>query len=472
MSLMMKDKDGQPIPEVVDEKDLKRPGRSKKLARRGIFVLVLLLIVGLAARAYSAGLGKESTEDANLEGHVSQIAPRVGGQVLKVLVEDNQTVKKGDLLFVIDPADYRLKVRSARAALLSAERRYHAATARSAVTQLTTNASLNGAEANQQMGIASISKAQSSVESAIGVRDAASSRVELARAQVATSQRNYEQARSQARATKVEVVRAQQDLRRAKELVAEEAVPDETLDHAKAAYDAAVAQSQAAQERVLSVQSQVSEARASLSAAQQQLAQSQAQISMAQAQVRESQAQSRDYASRVESARSAPHQVQAVKYDRDTARAEIDSAQAALEQAELNLSYTEVRASMDGRVSKREVEPGDYLQPGQAVISEVSTEKWVVANFKETQLTSMSEGQKAVVWVDAYPGVAFHAHVDSLQPGSGSRFSLLPPENASGNWVKVVQRVPVKLVFDEVPQGNYHLEPGMSVEAEVEVGQK
>jgi membrane fusion protein (multidrug efflux system) len=286
---------------------------------------------------------------------------------------------------------------------------------------------------------------------------------------LATAQRNLEQARSQARAAAVAVVRDQQDLTRAQTLVAEEAIPQETLDHAKAAYDSSVAQAQAAQERIGAALSQVNESRASLEAAQQQVAQSQAQVLEARAQVGEAQAQARDFASRVDSARSAPHQVRATKFDTATAEAEVLAARAALEQAELNLSYTEVRALMDGRVSKRQVEVGDYVQPGQVLISQVSLDKWVVANFKETQLTTMVPGQKATIWVDAYPGVAFPAHVDSLQPGSGSRFALLPPENASGNWVKVVQRVPVKLVFDRQPEARYNLEPGMSVEAEVEV---
>jgi len=153
--------------------------------------------------------------------------------------------------------------------------------------------------------------------------------------------------------------------------------------------------------------------------------------------------------------------------DLDAARDSRDEAQARLNQAQLDLSYTEIRAPVDGRITRKNVEPGSYVELGQTLFAVVPVRVWVLANFKETQLTRMREGQRALVYVDAYPGRALHGHVDSLQDGTGARFSLLPPENATGNYVKVVQRVPVKIVFDEPDAVLERLAPGISVQPEV-----
>ena len=153
--------------------------------------------------------------------------------------------------------------------------------------------------------------------------------------------------------------------------------------------------------------------------------------------------------------------------DLDAARDARDEAQARLNQAQLDLSYTEIRAPVDGRITRKNVEPGSYVELGQTLFAVVPVRVWVLANFKETQLTHMREGQKALIYVDAYPGHALHGHVDSLQDGTGARFSLLPPENATGNYVKVVQRVPVKIVFDEPDAVLERLAPGISVQPEV-----
>jgi membrane fusion protein (multidrug efflux system) len=157
------------------------------------------------------------------------------------------------------------------------------------------------------------------------------------------------------------------------------------------------------------------------------------------------------------------------KEDYDAARASLDVTKSHLDQAKLNLAYTEIRAPESGKITRKNVEPGDYLQVGQTLCAIVPQRFWVLANYKETQLAQMRIGQKAVVWVDTFPGRKFSAHVDSLQSGTGSRFSLLPPENATGNYVKVVQRIPVKLVFDEPDDVVALLAPGMSVQPEVKV---
>lgn len=149
--------------------------------------------------------------------------------------------------------------------------------------------------------------------------------------------------------------------------------------------------------------------------------------------------------------------------------ASIKEAQTAVDAAQLKLSYTKVYAAQDGRVTKKSVEPGDYIAPGQALFALVSPDYWITANFKETQLTRMHPGQPVDIRVDAYPSLKFKGHVDSIQSGSGARFSLLPPENATGNYVKVVQRVPVKIVFDQLPDAKITLGPGMSAEPEVDL---
>lgn len=153
----------------------------------------------------------------------------------------------------------------------------------------------------------------------------------------------------------------------------------------------------------------------------------------------------------------------------ETAKAEVQRNKAAVRQAELQLSYTKLATPIDGFITHRSVEPGAYVQTGQNLLALVPTNLWVTANFKETQLTHMRSGQPVTIRVDAYPGHVFHAHVDSIQRGSGARFSLLPPENATGNYVKVVQRVPVKILFDDPPERDLPLGPGMSVEPVVRV---
>jgi membrane fusion protein (multidrug efflux system) len=181
-------------------------------------------------------------------------------------------------------------------------------------------------------------------------------------------------------------------------------------------------------------------------------------------------AQREEVRARLRGAQSAPQQVAYSRSQVDAARAEIAQARAQVEQAELNLSYTEIRAPGSGYVTRKSVEPGTSVQVGQALLALVPHEVWVVANFKETQLTRMRPGQPATVEVDAYPGVEFRAHVDSIQRGTGARFALLPPENATGNFVKVVQRVPVKLIFDDPQQvAAYTLSPGMSAVPAVDV---
>ena len=267
-----------------------------------------LALIGFGASYVIHSMHYESTDDAAIEAHVVPLSARISGQVTRVLVEDNQLVKAGDILAEIDPADYKVQVAQARARLAAAT---------------------------------------------------------------------------------AEAVRAEGDAVRYQDLLKRDEISKQQLDNAEALAKAA--------------------------------------------------------------------------------RAAVERDKAALDQAELNLTYTKVAAPEAGRVTRRAVEGGAYVQVGQVLLALVPTQVWVVANFKETQLRYMRPGQEATVKIDAYPGREFKAHVDSIQYGTGARFSLLPPENATGNFVKVVQRVPVKIVFDEPADPEQVLAPGMSVVPEVKV---
>ncbi|MBE0617633.1 MAG: HlyD family secretion protein, partial [Proteobacteria bacterium] len=244
---------------------------------------------------------------------------------------------------------------------------------------------------------------------------------------------------------------------------AADTVSAQQLAHAQAAEKVSAAQMESVRGRVDTRRAQVEQAAAALQVAEDTLKQAESQVAARIAQREEVKA-------RLRGAQSAPQRVAYSRSQMDAAQAEIAQARAQVEQAELNLSYTGIRAPCSGYVTRKAVEPGSSVQVGQPALALVPREVWVVANFKETQLTRMRPGQPATVEVDAFPGVAFQAHVDSIQRGTGARFSLLPPENATGNFVKVVQRLPVKLVFDDPQQvAAYPLAPGMSAEPAVDV---
>jgi len=270
------------------------------------------------------------------------------------------------------------------------------------------------------------------------------------------------QAQAQVAAAEAEDVRARDDVVRYQPLFDQGAVSRQQLDWAKAAAATASAQLEAARGRVAAADAQVLEARAAQGAAADQYRQALSQITGTQAQVGQA-------AGKLTEANSAPQQIAVRQSEVETTSAEIEQAEAAVRQAELDLSYTKIYAPEDGRITKKTVELGALLQPGQALFALVTAEMWVVANFKETQLSRMRPGQPVGIRVDAYPDRVFRGYVDSFQTGTGSRFSLLPPENATGNYVKVVQRLPVKIVFDQQSDSERLLAPGMSVEPEVKV---
>jgi membrane fusion protein (multidrug efflux system) len=358
-------------------------------------------------------MAHESTDDAFIDVHFVPISPKVANYVAKVHVDDNQHVQKGDLLVELDPRDFEARLAQARANLAAAIAQHRAAQINVEVIQTTSGAGLQQAD--------------------FGVR-AAQRQIEQARSQL-------EQAQAKVAAAEAEAARARLDVGRYEELVPYGAVTQQERDQAQATNATAQANLDAARK---------------------------AQQAAADA-LRLTEAQHGEAVGRLNNAKAAPHQVAYSRAQADAAAAQIAQLEAAVRQAELDLSYTKITAPDSGKITRKSIEPGAYVQVGQTVFSIVPDRVWVIANFKETQLRYMRPGQPATIYVDAYPDRPFKGHVDSIQSGSGAAFSLLPPENATGNYVKVVQRVPVKILIDEPPDPTHVLGPGMSVVPEVKV---
>jgi membrane fusion protein (multidrug efflux system) len=450
------DEHGDPIP--PSESDAPE-ARKRPLYRRPAFLIaaVLIFLVGtiLGVRYWLYARSHESTDDAFIDAHITQVSPKVSGYVAKVYVDSNQQVNKGDLLAEIDPRDYQTRLDQAKAALAAGEARLKEAQTGVVLTRVNTRA-------NVQQATGTVQQARAGVAATRAQAAAERTRVTQAGATVDTSRANLQQAQAQVGAAEAEVVRAQADVARYQELYNKDEVSKQRLDQAVATARTAEAQLKAAQDKVASTASQVSEMQAAQNTSTENVRRAQAQISAAQAQVQEAQG-------RLAQANTAPQQVAVSEAQAQTAGASIEQLRAAVEQAELELSYTKLYAPDSGRVTHKSVEPGALVQSGQPLMAIVPGEVWVTANFKENQIGHIQPGQAVEIAVDAYPDKTFKGHVDSIQAGTGARFSLLPAENATGNYVKVVQRVPVKIVFDEPPDSRHLLAPGMSVVPEVKV---
>ena len=353
-----------------------------KKKRNPIFVIVLaILVIGgswFGVSKYQHSLHHEDTDDAQVSADISPVIPRVAGYVMDVRVRDNQKVKKGDTLLVLDDRDYVIKVEQAQAALQIAQ------------------SSLNSARASTS----------------------------VAKANIATSQASVGTVDAQIEAAKITLWRASQDFERYANLFKDHSITQQQYEQASAAKQTA--------EKQLSIL--------------------QEQKKQAQQQTNAVSVQSNATGSQI-----------------NVAEATIHQRQVDMDAAKLNLSYTVITAPQDGLVSKINVQPGQYVQAGQPVFSIVHSENvWVIANFKETQVDKMKEGQKVIIHVDAYPGHQFEARLSSFSPATGSTFALLPPDNASGNFVKVVQRLPVKIEFtDPTDSLIKKLRPGMNVTVDV-----
>ncbi len=402
------------------------PPAVRRNGSRTKLVAALVLLVAVAVGVYAVYMhfrDRVSSDDANVDGHISAIAPKITGNVIEVAVLDNQAVKAGQVLVRIDPRDYRAAVDVAKAAVAQAEGQLNAA--RVAVPWVADTTQSGATVASAQLA-----DAQTEVERArLAYDQANSSDVAYAQSNVASKQANSD--------------RAQADLARMKPLVAKAEISQLQYDSYVAAATMAASDLHAAQDKLSSAQKDAAIRKAALDSAA-------SKVNTAKAQVESSQANRKQVAIRTA--------------DTGTAAAAVEAARARLEAAELTLSYTVIAAPVDGTVTRKSVELGQIVQPGQGLMTIITPDVWVTANFKETQLADVKPGQRAEIHVDMY-GKSVIGHVDSIADSTGSRMSLLPPENATGNFVKVVQRIPVKILVDRTD--GLILRPGMNVDVTI-----
>jgi membrane fusion protein (multidrug efflux system) len=371
-----------------------------------LIILVALLVGGFLFWQYLKTY--ESTDDAQIDGHVNDISTRVTGVVRAVYVNENQSVKQGDLLVELDPSDYQVSLQRAEASVAQAEAQTRAEAPAVPITQTNTQTQ--------------ISLSRFSIASA--------------EAGIAAAKRDYEAQLSRATQAEANSARAQADLKRYAILVKKDEVSQEDYDQRVAAAKAAASQLESEKSVAAGLRQVIEQRQAALSQAKSQLNQE---------------------------TENAPRQLSSQLATIDLRRAGVASARAALEEARLTLSYTKIFAPVAGVIGKKSVEVGQRIQPGQALIAIVPLEDiWVTANFKENQLSRLRVGQRATIHVDG-TNADYDGHVDSMPPATTAKFSVLPPENASGNYVKVVQRLPVRLRFKKDADKDHRLRPGMSV---------
>ena len=386
---------------------------SRRLTKRGrlwlfLGIAIILLAGGFLLWRYFSSY--ESTDDAQVDVHLYPVSARISGYVIAVNVGDNQYVEKGTVLVEIDPRDYQVAVDKAKADLASAE-----ATARSL---------------NINVPITSVSTASTLSFSGSGVEDAV--------AGLAAAEKQLAAAQDQVQQAEANDVKAQDDVKRYKQLVEKQDVSAQTYDYAVAAAKASTAT--------------VAAAHANEAAAGQAVQQARSRVAQAQANLR--------------AAQTRPQQIATTEARALAAVADVEQKRAALAQAELNLGYTKILAPISGEVTKTVV-VGLNVQPGQQMLTVVPLQDvWITANFKETQMKYMRRGQPVKISADLNDR-SYKGHVDSIAGATGPEFSVLPPENATGNYVKIVQRIPVKIVLDPGENRDLQLRPGMSVEATV-----
>jgi membrane fusion protein, multidrug efflux system len=406
--------------EEPPKKGLANP-RVRRLLVIGAVVLIAIL-VGLFVYYHN----RETTDDAQVDGHITPIASKIYGRVGQVLVNDNQPVKAGQVLVKIDPRDYQSSLDQAKAQLALAESDAQSAGVDVPRTRENVASGTSSADAQLAGAIADLASAQATYD-------------QSRTSDLAFAQANIDKSRANAEL-------GQADLARYKPLLDKGEISKQQYDAAKANADATASALKADQEKLAQANRSVDIAKAQLNAAAARVDQAKAGLASAHADFKQVSMRTSDALGKV---------------------AKVQEAQAKLQAAELNLSYTDIVAPVDGVVTHKQVEPGQIVQQGQGLLVVVPLQDvWVTANFKETQLRKMKAGQKAYVHVDTY-GKTFPGHVDSIAGATGAVLSLLPPENATGNYVKVVQRIPVKIVLDPIPPDQGILRPGMNVDATV-----
>src|ERR1700758_3437861 len=396
----------RPLP-ATEEDFHTRPSRTQSSGFRIAIVIAIIVLLVIGFFAYRYFTSYESTDDAQVDGHVNSVSARISGHVIKLNVQDNQYVQAGTVLVEIDPADYQVAYERAKADFDDAQAAAVAAGVTVPITSVNTSSQVSATEAD----------------------------VNSARAGIQAAKQQFEAAKAQLQEAEANNVKAQNDLGRYKQLVDKQEISQQQYDQATAASKASAATVEAA--------------RASADAAQQQVTQAEGKLVQSQANSRY--------------ARTAPKQMQITRARATSALAEAQRKKADLDQAQLNLQYTKIIAPVNGIVSDRTVEVGQNVAPGQELMKVINLDDiWVTANFKETQLRNMKAGQHVTIEADAN-GRKYDGKIDSVAGASGARFSLLPPENATGNYVKVVQRIPVKIILDPGSNNDHQLRPGESV---------
>lgn len=389
---------------------------------KGAIVAAIILV----AVAWYILSGRVTTDDAQVDCHITAVAPQVPGYVVKLLINDNTPVKTGDLLVQIDPREYQAEVEQAQANLDFAEAQANSAKMEIRLTRETTTNSTNGASAQKQSDAADYNMSQAQLE------QSATANLQVAEANVAAKRATNE--------------RAQSDLARYTPLLSTDDVSKYQFDAVDAAARVAKSELEAAEQQLTAARQTVEIARANASSAQARLLRSQSQLLETKAR---------------------EQQVPISEATYKSALAAVERAKAGLQQAELNLAYTHITAPITGQVTQKSVDLGQYVSPGQLLFTIVPLDQvYVTANFKETQLARVAPGQKVRIHVDTY-GQDFEGVVDSIAGAAGSRQALLPPQNATGNFIKVVQRIPVKILVKPNKNPNLVLRPGMNVEATI-----
>jgi membrane fusion protein (multidrug efflux system) len=388
--------------------------------------LILALAFGVKYIIWS--LSHEETDDAYVSGHLHPISARVTDTVQQVLINDNQHVVKGQILVILDPKDFQLRLDQAKAALDVAASQ--ADTAQAAIRSVSQSATAQTTQAQGAIGEAKAS-------------------ISAARAEVVAAESGVPRAQAQLRQANATLHREELDLHRYEDLVAKEQVSRQTLDHARANYQVALASQSVANEQVRQAEAQLVQATQGVVKTQASLVTSQGSLQSAQATRLDTRVREGQFAA---------------------ASAAVTQATAALADAQLQLSYTVIKAPVSGRIGRKSVEVGQRVQIGQPLMAIVEDQLWVIANFKETQLEKMRANQPVELHIDSFPHHKFYGYVDSIAPGSGNEFALLPPDNATGNFTKIVQRVPVKILIDPKSAHGYEelLSPGISVVVSVE----
>lgn len=388
-------------------------GAARKRSRKWPIIVVVVIIIVAGIFLYRHYAGWVSTDDAQIQGYIYPVSSRINGHVIKVTVENTQYVEKGTVLVELDPADYQVALDRAQAQLADAEAAAKGAQGGVPITSINTMTQVHSAQAD----------------------------VESAQAGIGAAEKQFQAAEARLREAEANNVNAQDNLKRYAQLVGKQEVSRQQYDQAVAAAKASAAT--------------VAAAEATASAAEQQVSQSRSRLTQADAELR--------------SAHTRPQQLVVIRARAAAAAAQVQASEAALHQAELNLQYTTIVAPVSGIIGKRTAVVGQNVSPGQALMAVVPTDLlWVTADFKETQLKHMRVGQHAEIHIDAY-GTDYSGHVDGIAGATGVQFSLLPPENATGNYVKVVQRVPVRILFEKGQDSNHLLRVGMSVEPRVKV---